>query len=119
MLVDEPTSAACFPGTSMIEQISEDQNQSRVTAKLGPPTMAFTAYQRIEGRDDRAHRATVKASWRETQGRSNASCVTRFSLQGQDDGARVAMQSDLQLAGQVARHGRGAGLISEISAQLI
>ena len=40
-------------------------------------------------------------------------------MQEQSDGTRVVMHSDLQLAGQVAQYGRGVGMISAISAQLI
>ena len=44
---------------------------------------------------------------------------TRFALQPHEGGTRVAMVSELQLAGQVAQYGRGVGMISALSAQLI
>ncbi len=114
-----PQTAACFPGASMIEQISADHYKGRVTVKLGPLTMVFSGNLRIESRDDLAHRAAVKADWTETKGRGNANTVTRFALQAQGVGARVTLHSALQLAGQVAQYGRGVGMISAISAQLI
>ncbi len=114
-----PQTAACFPGASMIEQISADQYQGRVTVKLGPLTMVFSGNLRIEDRQDTGHSAIVKANWTETKGRGNANTVTRFALSEQDRGTRVTLHSDLQLAGQVAQYGRGVGMISAISAQLI
>ena len=114
-----PQTAACFPGTSMIEQISADHHKGRVTVKLGPLTMVFSGNLHIENRDDPTHSATIKANWTETKGRGNANTVTRFELCEQDEGTRVTLHSDLQLAGQVAQYGRGVGMIAAISAQLI
>lgn len=96
-----------------------DQYQGRITVKLGPLTMVFAGKLQIEDRNDGAHSATIKANWTETKGRGNAITVTRFALQEQGDGARVTLRSELQLAGQVAQYGRGVGMISAISAQLM
>ena len=119
ILMNVPETAACFPGAGNIEKISDDHYKGRVTVKLGPLTMLFAGNLHIENRDDTAHSAVIKAQWSETKGRGNANTVTRFALQAQGDGTRVTMNSDLQLAGQVAQYGRGAGMISAISAQLI
>ena len=119
ILMNVPQTAVCFPGAGSIEPIAEDQYTGRVTVKLGPLTMVFAGNLRIENRDDAAHSATIKANWSEIKGRGNANTLTHFALQAQGDGTRVSMQSDLQLAGQVAQYGRGVGMISDISAQLI
>ena len=119
ILMDVPQTAACFPGASMIEAVTENHYKGRVTVKLGPLTMVFAGNLHIENRDDNAHGATIRASWAEAKGRGNANTVTLFALHQNSDGTRVTMQSDLQLAGQVAQYGRGAGMISAISAQLI
>jgi carbon monoxide dehydrogenase subunit G len=119
ILMDVPQTAACFPGASMVEPVAENHYKGRVTVKLGPLTMVFSGNMHIEARDDNAHSAVIKAAWSETKGRGNANTITRFALQAQGDGTRVRLQSELQLAGQVAQYGRGAGMITAISAQLI
>jgi carbon monoxide dehydrogenase subunit G len=119
ILMDVPQTAACFPGTSLIERVTADHYKGRVTVKLGPLAMVFSGNLRIEDRDDNAHSAVIKAAWSETKGRGNANTITRFALQALGDGTRVGLQSDLQLAGQVAQYGRGTGMITAISAQLI
>ncbi len=119
ILMNVPETAACFPGVGSIEPISADQFKGRVTVKLGPLTMVFAGHMRIENRDDMVHSATIKASWAEAKGRGNANTLTKFALHEQSGGTRVTMHSDLQLAGQVAQYGRGVGMISAISAQLI
>jgi uncharacterized protein len=119
IVMNIPQTAACFPGAGMVEQTGADQYKGRVTVKLGPLTMVFAGNIRIEERDDIAQKATIKANWSETKGRGSAITVTRFALREQGDGTLVAVQSDLQLAGQVAQYGRGVGMIADISAQLI
>lgn len=119
VLMNVPQTAACFPGAGMIEAVGADNYKGRVTVKLGPLAMLFAGTLHIADRDDASHRGTVKAAWNETKGRGNANTVTHFVLQPDGDGTRVTMTTDLQLAGQVAQYGRGTGMISAISAQLI
>jgi carbon monoxide dehydrogenase subunit G len=117
--MDVSATAVCFPGVELTEIIDADHYKGRVTVKLGPVTLVFAGDLRIESRDDAHHSATVKASWSETRGRGNAATVTRFALHECAGGTRVDVDSDVQLAGQVAQYGRGAGMISAVSAQLI
>lgn len=119
VLMDVPRTAACFPGASRIEPIDEGHFKGQVSVKLGPLMFLFAGNISVEDRDDNGLSATVRGQWNETKGRGNALTVTRFALAPQDDGTRVTLRSDLQLAGQVAQYGRGVGMISAISAQLI
>jgi len=119
LLMNVPVTASCFPGAELTETIDADNYKGRVAVKLGPVKMAFSGKLRVHNRDDARRSAAVKATWTETKGRGNAVTVTRFSLREQGSGTLVVVESELQLAGQVAQYGRGAGMISEISAQLI
>ena len=119
LLMHVPLTTSCFPGAELTETIAEDRYKGRVTVKLGPATMVFSGNLHVEDRDDGRHSAAIKATWTETKGRGNAVTVTRFTMQEHDGGTRVVVRTDLQLAGQVAQYGRGAGMISEVSAQLI
>lgn len=118
-LMDIAATVPCFPGAELIEQLDADNYKGRVTVKLGPLTMVFSGKLRIEDRDDEAHSGTIKADWTETKGRGNANSVTRFAMSECDAGTLVELVSEVQLAGQVAQYGRGAGMITEISAQLV
>ncbi|HSQ02626.1 MAG TPA: SRPBCC family protein [Burkholderiales bacterium] len=119
LLMNVPVAASCFPGAELNETIDANNYKGRVAVKLGPVKMAFSGKLRLDNRDDARRSASVKATWTETKGRGNAVTVTRFSLRDQGSGTLVVVESDLQLAGQVAQYGRGAGMISELSAQLI
>jgi carbon monoxide dehydrogenase subunit G len=119
LLMDVPQTAACFPGAEHTATIDNNHHKGRVTVKLGPVTLLFAGDLTIENRDDARHCATIKANWTETRGRGNALTVTQFALRECAGGTRVDVASDVQLAGQVAQYGRGAGMISAVSALLI
>jgi uncharacterized protein len=118
-LMDIPASVPCFPGAELVEQLDDDNYKGRVTVKLGPLTMVFNGRLRIEGRNDESHSGSVKASWTEAKGRGNANTATRFTMNEHDRITRVELDTEVQLAGQVAQYGRGAGLIADMSAQLV
>lgn len=118
-LMDVPATVPCFPGAELVETIDEDSYKGRVTVKLGPVAMVFNGRLTIEGRDEAAHSATIKAAWTEAKGRGNANTVTRFAMKPQGEGTAVELDTEVQLAGQVAQYGRGAGMIADISAQLV
>lgn len=119
VLMNVAETAACFPGASDIEATGTDQYRGKVTVKLGPATMVFAGSLALEDRDDPGMSARVKANWKETKGRGNALTSTRFTLSADGEGTRIAMQTDLQLAGQVAQYGRGTGMIADLSAVMI
>ena len=118
LLMNIPVAVPCFPGLELVEAIDADNYKGRVTAKLGSSKMVFSGNLRIERRNDANHSAAVKATWTETKGRGNAATGTRFAMQEQGGGTLVVMDTDVQLAGQVAQYGRGAGMITGVSAQM-
>lgn len=119
ILMNVPETAACFPGASDVAQDGPDRYRGKVTVKLGPAAMVFAGTLALEERDDDAMSARVQANWKEAKGRGNAVTRTRFALQPDGDGTIVTMQTDLELAGQVAQYGRGTGMIADLSAVMI
>jgi carbon monoxide dehydrogenase subunit G len=118
-LMNIPATVPCFPGAELIEQVDGQNYKGRVTVKLGPVSMVFNGKLRVENADEAAHTGMVNASWSEAKGRGNASSVTRFTMHESEGGTRVALDTDVQLAGQVAQYGRGTGMIADISTQLV
>ena len=119
LLMDISFTAPCFPGAELLERIDADTYKGKVTVKLGPLLMVFIGNLHIESRDEGAHSGSVKATWNETKGRGNAVAVTRFAMQESGEGTTVLVNSDVQLAGQIAQYGRGTGMIADLSTQLI
>jgi carbon monoxide dehydrogenase subunit G len=118
-LMDIPATVPCFPGAELVESIDADHYKGRMTVKLGPLTMIFNGKLEIEDRNDDAHSGRFKASWTEAKGRGNADTVTSFAMTEHESGTRVVLDTEVKLAGQVAQYGRGAGMIANISAQLV
>jgi carbon monoxide dehydrogenase subunit G len=119
LLLDIPSTIECFPGAELTERIEEDTYRGRITVKLGPVAMIFRGTVRVEALDEIAHTGTFKADWSETKGRGNAATVTRFAMQESQADTRVELATEVQLAGQVAQYGRGAGVIAHVSSQLV
>jgi carbon monoxide dehydrogenase subunit G len=118
-LMDIQEVAPCFPGVELTEAVDADTQKGRIKVKLGPISMIFAGTVHFDSRDETAYSATVNANWREEKGRGSATTITKFKLGECAGGTEVLIDSDVQLAGQVAQYGRGAGMISEMSAQLI
>jgi carbon monoxide dehydrogenase subunit G len=119
LLMDIACTAPCFPGAELLEKIDEDNYKGRVSVKLGPLAMIFVGNLRIEQRDEAAHAGTVKATWNETRGRGNAVATTSFAMHELAGGTEIVVDSDIQLAGQIAQYGRATGMIADISGQLV
>jgi len=118
-LMNLPSTVPCFPGAELTDQLDADNYKGRVMVKLGPVLMIFNGKLHIEDRDPAGQSGRVKATWSESKGRGNAITVTRFSMKPLGQGTEVEVRTDVQLAGQVAQYGRGVGVISEISAELV
>lgn len=111
--------APCFPGVTLTDTVDADTQKGRIKVKLGPIAMIFAGTVHFETRDPVAGTATVKADWREEKGRGSATTMTHFSIREIAGGTEVLLESDVQLAGQVAQYGRGSGMIADISEHLI
>lgn len=111
--------APCFPGVELTEFVDANTQKGRIKVKLGPVSMVFAGTLQFKMKDVQNLCADVSTHWREEKGRGSAQSDIKFQLLACDQGTQVQIQSDVQLAGQVAQYGRGAGMISEIAEQLI
>jgi carbon monoxide dehydrogenase subunit G len=119
LLMNLPSTVPCFPGAELTEALDGDNYKGRVKVKLGPVSMIFNGKLVIEERDEIAQSGAVRATWAESKGRGNAVTVTRFTMRADGGGTQVDVDTEVQLAGQVAQYGRGVGVISDISSQLV
>jgi carbon monoxide dehydrogenase subunit G len=119
VLLDVPRIAPCLPGAELTEIEGDNRFKGKVSVKLGPVALAFTGRATIEGIDNAAHRARIKAQGLDSKGRGGANAVVDFELQPSPQGCSVLVHTDLTLNGAVAQYGRGAGLIREVAANLM
>jgi uncharacterized protein len=119
LLLDIPSLVPCMPGASLLAVEDDRTYRGQVTTKLGPVTVTFQGRASIEDLDEAARTVRVKASGNETKGRGSAQADVNFSMQPDGTGTRVAIVTDLALAGAVAQYGRAQGVIADVAQVVI
>jgi carbon monoxide dehydrogenase subunit G len=113
--------ASCMPGAEIVEVIDDKTYKGRVSVRLGPVALTFGGIAKFEMIDEAGRTARVSARGADPKGRGGADAKVTFSLgpDGDGDGTRVEINTDLQLSGSIAQYGRGAGMISDLATQLV
>jgi carbon monoxide dehydrogenase subunit G len=119
LLNDIPSLVPCMPGAALLAVEDDRTYRGQVTVRLGPVTVTFQGRARIEELDETARTVRVKASGTETKGRGAAQAEATFSMQPDGAGTRVAIATDLSLAGAVAQYGRAQGVIADVAQVVI
>lgn len=119
ILKDIERIAPCLPGAELTEVIDEDNYKGKVSVRLGPVALTFQGQVTFLERDDANYTAKVKAQGSDARGRGGANADVSFGLTESDGGTTVTIVTDLQLSGSVAQYGRGVGMITDLSAQMI
>jgi carbon monoxide dehydrogenase subunit G len=116
-LLDIERIAPCLPGASIDENRGDGEYAGSMRVKLGPITSTFRGTLRVAEADERARRSVIEASARDTRGQGAAAATITSTLEPDGDGTRVAVQTDMKLAGTAAQFGRG--VVDDISQKLI
>ena len=119
MLNDIERVASCVPGAELIEISGDNIYKGRIAVRLGPVLMQFGGTVEFRERDAARHHAVISATGNELKGRGTAHALVVCDLQPEDRGTRVDVETALDLAGQVAQYGRGAGMIESVARQLV
>ncbi len=119
LLLDIEKIAPCLPGTAITEIVDERTYKGEVSIRLGPVALSFQGKASFEDIDNESHRARVKAQGADSKGRGGANADVEFHLVPTEGGARVSIETDLNLSGSIAQYGRGVGIIQATSEQLI
>jgi uncharacterized protein len=119
ILKDIERIAPCLPGAELTEVIDDDNYKGKVSVRLGPVALTFQGQVTFLERDDANYTAKVKAQGADARGRGGANADVTFGLSEGEGGTAVNIHTDLQLSGSVAQYGRGVGMITDLSSQLI
>lgn len=118
LLNDIPLVARCAPGAELIEQKGDGSFVGTISVRLGPVFLTFKGTVTYREVDEAAYRVIAEATGSETKARGTAKADVVFSLAEAEEGTRVLVDTDLQLAGAIAQYGRGASVIKN-TAQVI
>jgi uncharacterized protein len=115
-LLDLEQIAPCVPGGELGPAAEDGSHPATVTVRLGPMRLVYDGSLWISEQDDARRRAVLRAQARETgaQGSLEASMAMQVTPNGQ--GSRVAVLTELKLAGRAARIGRG--IVEEVARRL-
>jgi carbon monoxide dehydrogenase subunit G len=116
-LLDIERIAPCLPGASIDENRGDGEYAGSMRVKLGPITSTFRGTLRVAEADERARRSVIEASARDTRGQGAAAATITSTLEPEGDGTRVAVRTDMKLAGTAAQFGRG--VVDDVSQKLM
>ncbi|MDG2426847.1 MAG: SRPBCC family protein [Acidimicrobiales bacterium] len=114
---DIPQVAACLPGADLTDETGDDRYEGTVTIRLGPVKLEFDGAAEVVERDDPNKTIAVDASGADKRGRGQASLQLKVVLAPAQQGTKVAVSLDLQLAGAAAQYGRG--LVADVTSVLL
>jgi carbon monoxide dehydrogenase subunit G len=118
VLNDIPRVARCAPGAELVEQKDDRNFVGTISVRLGPVLLNFKGNVVYKEADEANHRVVAEANGNETKARGSARAQVIFALSPSDEGTRVVVDTDVQLAGSIAQYGRGAAVIQN-TAQVI
>ncbi|HSH11137.1 MAG TPA: SRPBCC family protein [Ilumatobacter sp.] len=114
---DIPQVAACLPGTSLTNQVGDDQFEGEVVIKAGPVKLEFAGAAEVKDRDDAKRVIVVDGSGADRKGRGQASMLLTAGLVSLGGGTRINVSLDLTISGAAAQYGRG--LVGDVTAVLL
>ena len=116
-LLDIERIAPCLPGASIDEIRGDGEYGGSMRVKVGPVTSTFRGTLRVITADERGRRAVIEASARDTRGQGAAAATITSTLEPDGTGTRVAVRTDMKLAGTAAQFGRG--VVDDVSQKLM
>ena len=119
VLLDIPAIVPCMPGAELLSVEATHSYRGQVKVNLGPVSVAFQGRAKFLEIDQANWTVRVKASGVEMKGRGNADADVSFRLTPTDNGTRVDVTTDVNLAGAVAQYGRAQGVIASVAQVLI
>jgi uncharacterized protein len=99
--------APCLPGAAIQEEKDEGEYDGTMKVKIGPITANYKGTVKFEEVDEGNHRAVLQATGRDARGQGTASATIVSTLQEEDDGTKVSVETDMKLTGRAAQFGRG------------
>jgi len=116
VLLDIEGIAPCLPG-AQLQEVDGNQYRGIVKVKVGPITAQYKGTATLVEVDELGRRIVIDASGRDTRGQGNAKASIVVTMNGDDDGTRVDVVTDLSITGKVAQFGRG--VLDDVSAKLL
>jgi carbon monoxide dehydrogenase subunit G len=119
LLTDLERVAPCFPGAELGEALGDGMYRANFKVKLGPVSLTFAGKVGFAELHEDRGLAVIKASGSDTKGRGGAQGTVLCQLSADAGATSVALDSSVDLSGSVAQYGRGQGMITDLTQQLV
>ena len=119
LLTDLERVAPCFPGAELGEAIGDGMYRASFKVKLGPVSLNFAGKVGFMELHEDQGLAVIMASGSDTKGHGGAQGTVRCRLAADAGSTSVALDSSVDLSGSVAQYGRGQGMITDLTQQLV
>lgn len=107
VLLDVERVIPCFPGAA-VTSVSGDSIEGSVRMKLGPVLLHYTGTATFLEKDEKAHRAVLKAEGNDRKGGGSAGATITAELLDRDgQSTECVIVTDLEITGRPAQFGRG------------
>jgi uncharacterized protein len=116
-LLDLEEVGGCIPGGQVGPAGEDGAHPAEIAVKLGPMRFTYRGTLRLEDRVEPERRATVVADMREARGQGSAKARMEMSVEGEDNDARVATHTEVQMTGRAASMGRG--VIDDVASRMV
>jgi carbon monoxide dehydrogenase subunit G len=117
LLTDLSYVATCVPGGQIDAPDADGTYPGRVSVKLGPMSFTYAGTLRVIERDPETLTAVIAGAGIASGGAERASVRSTVRVVPDDAGARVALETDLDIKGRVAA--MGAGIIGSVSRRMV
>ena len=106
VMLDLERVTPCLPGATLTEQEGEEY-KGKMTVRLGPVKQEYNGTVKFEETDEESRRAVLRADGKDQRGQGTASATITSTMNEENGGTKVHVETDMQLTGRAAQFGRG------------
>jgi len=115
-LLDPERVAPCVPGATLTG-VEGETFSGTVKVKVGPITLLYKGTGTFTETDEKARRAVLKASAKDTRGNGTVSATVTLTLTPEGERTSGVVATDLSITGKPAQFGRG--MIADVGGKII
>ena len=115
-LLDPERVAPCVPGATL-SGVEGETFSGTVKVKVGPITLLYKGTGTFTETDEKARRAVLKASAKDTRGNGTVSATVTLTLTPEGERTSGVVATDLSITGKPAQFGRG--MIADVGGKII
>jgi len=119
LLGDLDQVAPCMPGAALVGRADDGSHRGRFKIKVGPVSAAYEGVIRIVNRDEASGIIVLRAEGSDVNGAGSAEATITGQVRADGDGAQVALDTDLEVAGKLAQFSGRSSLMQDVADRIV